>query len=106
MYRSTEGKKLMRPGHHVLFKSGNATNVAGCEKKIYLAQRSWEDYKGTLFYNVQQAHVVDRWLNRVEEDASGLTFQEWDPTQDADASQPPLAMLISSLKLRAWQVLR
>ena len=27
----------------------------------------------------------------MEEDASGLTFEEWNPTQDADASQPPVA---------------
>jgi len=37
----------------------------------------------------------------VEEDASGLTFEEWNPTQDADASQPPAALLINSLELRA-----
>jgi len=45
--------------------------------------------------------VIERWLNRVEEDASGLTFEEWNPTQDADASQPPVAMLINWLKLCA-----
>jgi hypothetical protein len=66
-----------------------------------LTRRSWEDYKGTRFYNGQQALVVERWLNRVEEDALGLTFEEWNPTQDADASQPPVAMLINSSKLRA-----
>jgi len=37
----------------------------------------------------------------VEGDASGLTFEEWNPTQDTDASQPPVAMLINSLELRA-----
>jgi len=42
-----------------------------------------------------------RWLNRVEEDASGLTFEEWSPTQNADASQPLVAMLINSSELRA-----
>jgi len=62
---------------------------------------SLEDYKGTRFYNSQQALVVERWLNRVEEDASGLTFEEWNPTQEADASQPPVAMLIKSSELRA-----
>jgi len=30
-----------------------------------------------------------------------LTFEEWNPTQDADASQPPVAMFINSLELRA-----
>jgi len=62
---------------------------------------SWEDYKGIWFYNSQQALLVERWLNQVEEDASDLTFEEWDPTQDADASQPPVAMPIYSLELRA-----
>jgi len=37
----------------------------------------------------------------VEEDASGLTFEEWDPTQDADASQAPVAMIVNSLELRS-----
>jgi len=45
--------------------------------------------------------VVEQWLNQVEEDASGLTFEERNPTQDADASQPPVAMLINSSELRA-----
>ena len=65
-----------------------------------MARRSCEDYKGTQFYNGQQALVVGQWLNRVEEDGSGLTFEEWDPTQDADASQPPVVMIINSLELR------
>ena len=39
-------------------------------------EQAGEDYKGTRFYNGQQALVVERWLNRVEEDASGLTFEE------------------------------
>ena len=47
------------------------------------------------------ALVVERWLNRVEEDASGLTFEEWNPTQEADVSQPPVAILIKLSKLRA-----
>jgi len=45
--------------------------------------------------------VVEWLLNQVEEDASGLTFEEWDPTHDADASQPTVAMIFGSLKLRA-----
>jgi hypothetical protein len=35
----------------------------------------------------------------VEEDASGLTFQEWTP--DIDTSRPPVVMLINSSELRA-----
>jgi hypothetical protein len=50
-------------------------------------------------YNKDSALVIKRWLNRVEEDASGLTFQEWTP--DVDRSRPPVAMLINSSELRA-----
>ena len=35
----------------------------------------------------------------MEEDASGLTFQEWTP--DVDTSRPPVTMLINSSDLRA-----
>ena len=56
-------------------------------------------YRGTRFYNKDCALVIKRWLNRVEEDASGLTFQEWTP--DVDTSRPPVAMLINSSELRA-----
>ena len=37
----------------------------------------------------------------MEEDTSGFTREEWDQTQDADASQPPVTMLINSSELRA-----
>jgi len=71
------------------------------EEKFNLARRSWEDYKDTQFYNGQQALVVECWLNLVEEDAPGLIFEEWDPTQDAEALQPPVALLINLSELRA-----
>ena len=45
--------------------------------------------------------MIKRWLSRVEEAASGLTFQEWDPAQHVDTSRPPVAMVISSSELRA-----
>ena len=35
----------------------------------------------------------------MEEDTSGLTFQEWTP--DVDTSRPPVAILINSSELRA-----
>ena len=47
------------------------------------------------------ALVIKRWLNRVDEDASGLTFEEWDPASEADTSQEPVAMIINSSELRA-----
>jgi hypothetical protein len=37
----------------------------------------------------------------VDEDASGLTFEEWDPSADTDASEAPVAMIINSSELRA-----
>ena len=37
----------------------------------------------------------------MDEDASGLTFKEWDPKEDADETQPPVAMIINSIELRA-----
>jgi len=51
------------------------------------------------FYNKDSALVIKRWLNRVEEDESGLTFQEWTP--DVDTSRPPVAILINSSELCA-----
>jgi len=101
MYRSTEEKKFMRPGHRWLFKCGDVGDGTSCKEKFNLTRRSWEDYKDTRFYNGQQGLVVEQWLNRVEEDASGLTFEEWNPTRDADVLQPPVAMLLNSLELRA-----
>ena len=67
-------------------------------KQFNLEHRKWEDYRGTRFYNKDCALVIKRWLNRVEEDASGLTFQEWTP--DVDTSRTPVAMLINSSELR------
>jgi hypothetical protein len=37
----------------------------------------------------------------VDDDASGLTFEEWDPSADTDVSQAPVAMIINSSELRA-----
>ena len=51
------------------------------------------------FYNKDCALVIKRCLNRVEEDVSGLTFQEFTP--DVDTSRSPVAMLINSSELRA-----
>jgi hypothetical protein len=64
-------------------------------------EREHETVEGTRFYNGDQALVIKRWLNRVDEDASGLTFEEWDPASEADTSQEPVAMIINSSELRA-----
>jgi hypothetical protein len=53
------------------------------------------------FGNGDCALVVDVWLHRVDEDASGLTFEEWDPSADTDASEDPVAMTVNSSELRA-----
>jgi hypothetical protein len=37
----------------------------------------------------------------VDEDDSGLTFEEWDPSVDTDTSEAPLAMIVNSSELRA-----
>ncbi len=89
----------MRPGHHWLCEFGDAGNGTSCERQFNLGHRQCKDYRGTRFYNKDSALVIKRWLNRVEEDASGLTFQEW--TTDVDTSRPPVAMLINSSELRA-----
>jgi hypothetical protein len=36
----------------------------------------------------------------VDEDASGLTFEEWDPSADTDASQDPVAMIVNYRRRR------
>ena len=99
---STEEEVHLRPGHHWLFEFGDAGDGTSCERAFsQLDRRKWEVYKDTRFYDGERALVVKRWLHRVEEDASGLTFEEWDPTKDADAEQPPVAMLVNSSEVRA-----
>ncbi len=34
----------------------------------------------------------------VDEDVSGLTFEEWDPSADNDVSEAPLAMIVNSFR--------
>ena len=41
----------------------------------------------------------DVWLYHVAEDVSGLTFLEWNPSVDTDASQTPEAMIVNSSEL-------
>ena len=38
-------------------------------------------------------------MYRVDEDASGLTFEEWDPSADTDASETPVTMIVNSSQL-------
>ncbi len=36
----------------------------------------------------------------MDEDVSGLTFEEWDPSADTDASEAPVAMIVNNSELR------
>jgi hypothetical protein len=63
--------------------------------------RKYEEYKGVRFGNGDCALVVDVWMHRVDEDASGLTFEEWDPSADTDVSEAPVVMIVNSSELRA-----
>ncbi len=35
----------------------------------------------------------------MDEDTSGLTFEEWDPTVDTDTSEAPVVMIVNSSQL-------
>ncbi len=37
----------------------------------------------------------------MDEDDLGLTFEEWDPSADTDASEAPVTMIVNSSELRA-----
>jgi hypothetical protein len=92
----------VRPGHHWLLKFGQVAGSDSCvEKELILGPRKFEEYKGSRFYNGDFALVVDLWLHRVDEDASGLTFEEWDPSEDTDASESPVVLIVNSSELRA-----
>jgi hypothetical protein len=79
--------------------SGDFGNDTSCEKEFNLDHRKCEDYRDTSFYNKDSDFVINHWINRVEKDTSGLTFQEWTP--DVDTSRSPVDMLINSIELCA-----
>ena len=97
----------LRPRHHWLFELGDAgdgtcfATLPNGMKEYTLGHHKWVDHEGTRLYNGDRVIVVKRWLHRVDEDASGLTFKEWDPKEDADPDQPPMAMIINASELRA-----
>jgi hypothetical protein len=41
------------------------------------------------------------WLHLVDDDLSGLTFQEWDPSSGTDDTSAPVAMLVNLSELCA-----
>ena len=62
------------PGHNWLLKFGKVTGSMSClEKDFILGPRKCEEYKGRRFYNGDCSLVVDVWVLRVDEDASGRT---------------------------------
>ncbi len=92
----------MRPGHFWLLKFGKVPGSNNCvEKEFKLGTRQYEEYKGVCFGNGDCALLVDVCLHRVDEDASGLTFEEWDPSAVTDDSEDPVAMIVNSSELCA-----
>jgi len=65
---------------------GTMTSV---EKEFKLCAHKYEEYKGLRFRDGDCALVVDVWLYRVDEDDSGLTFEEWDPSADTERRPDP-----------------
>ena len=70
----------MCPGHFWIWKFGTVPGRMSCvEKKFELPSRKWEEYERTRYYDGDRDLVLELWLHRVDDDLSGLTFQEWDP---------------------------
>ena len=90
----------MRPGHNWILKFGNVAGSMSCvEKKFKLVTHKYEEYKDLRFMDGDFVFVVDVWIHRVDEDVSGLTFQEWDPSLDTDVSQASVTMIVNSSEL-------
>jgi hypothetical protein len=72
---SPQEESQVCPGHFYLLKFGMVPGSNSCvEKKFQLGTRKYEEYKDVRFGNGDCALVVDVWLHRVDEDASGLTL--------------------------------
>ncbi len=85
-------------------KLGTFPGSMSCVERKFELQGSKckkEEYKGTKYSHGDSALVVELWLHRVAHDASGLTFQEWDPSAGTDDTSAPVAMLVNSSELRA-----
>jgi len=98
MCRSMEEKNLCALA--ITSSQASSLGMQRMEEKFNLALCSWENHKDTQFYNGHQALVVECWLKIVEEDTSGLIFEEWDSTQDAHASR----LCSSTRRNCVWQV--
>jgi hypothetical protein len=71
------------------------------EKEFKLGNREYEEYKRMNFVNGDCALLVDVCMYRVDEDDSGLTFEEWDPSVDTHVSEDPVSMIVNSSELCA-----
>jgi hypothetical protein len=91
----------MWSGHFWICKLGTVHGSMRCvEKNFELQGRKWEEFKGTRYSDRDNTLVVDLWLHRVADDLSGLTFQEWDPSEGSDDTSAPVAMFVNSSELR------
>ncbi len=99
---STEEESHLSPGHFWIWKFGTVPGSMSCvEEKFELQTRKWEEYRGTRYYDGKKTLVVELWLHRVADDLSGLTFQEWDPSEDTDDVSVPVSMFVNLTELRA-----
>ena len=82
---------------------GTVPGTMICVEKVFkVGDHKYEEYnKGVRFGDGDCALVVDVCLHRVDEDTSGLTFEEWDPSTDTDDSQDPVAMIVNSSEVCA-----
>jgi hypothetical protein len=93
----------MRSGHFWIFKFATVPGSMTCVERKFEFQGlkcKWEEYKGIRYSDGDSALVVELWLHRVDDDLSGLTFQEWDYSADTDDTSAPVTMLINSSELR------
>jgi hypothetical protein len=98
---SSEEEDNMRTEHFWICKLGTVPGSMSCvEKKFELQDRKWEEYKDTRYSDGDSSLVVELWFYRVTDDLSGLTFQEWDPSEGSDDTSAPVAMLVNSSELR------
>jgi hypothetical protein len=88
------------PGHFWLLKFGKVPGYNNCvQKKFKLDPHKDEEYKGVRFGNGDCTLVVDVWQDQVDQEVSGLTFEEWDPSVDTDASEDPVTMIVNSSEM-------
>ena len=102
-----EEERHYRPGHFWLFEFGDSGDGTSVEQEFSgMPNRSWKVYKGLRFYNGENALTVKRWLHRIAADSSGLTFENWDPSEDdLDPNAQPAFMIVNSSEVRGAAIL-